>query len=233
MPAPKRTFKRGWLFIIFAIIGLCALSFASSGFIERRMNEIYLEASQQKQQASDSLIYTAEKQLDIEGANNTWNVFGAKEPLITIVEFSDFTCPYSHDVFPTVRALMLRYQDIIQFIYRDRTPTERSAILALAAHCAGEQGKFWAMHDKLFQYQSSSLGTNLDELNILAESVNLNLLNFQQCLASKKYLEKIKTNVADSLKLEANGTPTFFINGQKYEGALSEETFEQIINEYR
>lgn len=232
-PPPRRTFKRGWLFVVFAIIGLCILSLASTDFINRRVNAIYQETKLQQQQAAEDLLYTAEKQLLIEGQDNTWNVFGTAQPRITIVEFGDFTCPYCREVFATTRSVMLRHQDSVQFIYRDRTPNERSALLALTAHCAGEQGKFWQMHDKLFQYQSSSLGTNLDELNILAKSINLNLPLFQTCLTTQKYLDKIKNNLTDSMTLGANGTPTFFINGQKYQGTVSEADFEAIINELK
>jgi len=229
---PKTDFKRSWLLIFILLIALGSLSLASSGFVNKKMGELY-QSDGAFQPVSQGQIYTTQDQLKIEGANNTWNVFGAAKPKITIVEFGDFTCPYCQQDFPIVRAMMVKYQDTVKFIYRDRTPTQRSLVLATVAQCAGEQGKFWPMHDKLFQYQTDSLGDNANTLIDLAKTINLDLDKFRLCLKDQKYLPKIKQSLQDSIDLAVNGTPTFYINGQKYQGVLTEENFDAIINELK
>jgi protein-disulfide isomerase len=226
--------KKSWLIAVVVIGVLMIISLASTNFINKKIADIAQQSAASKQRAAAALIYTPDKQAKIEGQNNVWNVFGAAQPKITIVEFGDFTCPYCHEDFPIVRAMMVEHQDIVKFIWRDRTPTERSLVLALTAQCAGEQGKFWAMHDKLFQLQSDILGNAASDLVALGQSINLNMDSFTLCLKNQKYLDKIKQdNAASYNDLGVNGTPTFFINGQKYEGELSASDFEAIINELK
>lgn len=218
--------------IIIIILGLLViLSLSMTNFVGNQVANFYDQ--QQKltaiQQADN--IYTKEKQLLYEGANNIWNVFGSAKPMVTIVEFGDFTCAFCKDNYPAIRATAIRHQDTVQLIFRDRTPTQRSLGLSLVAHCAGEQGKFWVMHDKLYQNQSETLGNDLAQLISLGQSIGLDATTFRDCLISQKYLSKIKTNMQASLDLGLSGTPTFFINGQKYTGELSEDQLETIIKE--
>ncbi len=197
------------------------------------MASLYQSAADTNKKSADDQIYSLDKQYNIEGQDNTWNIFGTAKPKITIVEFGDFTCHFCHEDFPIVRAMMVKYPDIVKFIWRDRVPTQRSLVLAMTAQCAGAQGKFWPMHDKLFLNQSDTLGTNAAEIIGLAEQLNLDLDTFRLCLKNQAYLSKITKSMKTSLDLGVNGTPTFFINGQKYEGVLSADNFEAIINELR
>lgn len=218
--------------IIFIILGLLLIfSLSMTKEVNKQMAKFY--ASEQKVVASkqDDGLYTTEKQILYEGTDNLWNVFGSANPKITIVEFGDFTCPYCKDNYPAVRAVTMRHQDSVQLIFRDRTPDERSLGLALTAHCAGEQGKFWVMHDKLYQKQSDTLGNNFAELIALGQSIGLDETTFHDCLISRKYLGKITKNMKSSLDLKISGTPTFFINGKEYVGELNETQLENIIKE--
>ncbi len=223
--------KRKYLIIISLVVGLVVLSLASSGYVDKRVADIFQQTAAEKQKSADDLLYTPDKQLKIEGKNNVWNVFGAARPKITIVEFSDFTCPFSHENFPVIRAMMVKHQADVKFIWRDRPPSERSVVLALTARCAGAQGKFWPMHDKLFQNQSDTLGNQAADLLNLGESLNLDMAAFKLCLTNRTYLEALRQDTLDSVNLGVNGTPTFFINGKKYEGEMSEQDFETIIKE--
>lgn len=223
--------KKTWI-IILIILGLFfILSLSMTNVIGKKVSQFY--GSQQKLTSAKQAdnIYTADKQLRYEGADNSWNVFGSAKPKITIVEFGDFTCPYCRDNYPAIRTVAIRHQDTVQLIFRDRTPTQRSLGLSLVADCAGEQGKFWVMHDKLYQNQSDTLGNNFAELIALGQSIGLNETTFHDCLVNKKYLSKIKTNMQSSMDLGVKGTPTFFINGQEYVGELDETQLETIINE--
>lgn len=168
----------------------------------------------------------------INGTNNTYNVTGTKTPVITIVEFGDFTCPHCRASFPIIRSISVKYRDYVQFIYRDRTPSERSIGLALTAHCAGEQDHFWQMHDLLYQNQSDTLGESPNDPQILAliNKVNLDSEKFYECLKELRYLNKIKINTMHSERLGSSGTPTWFINGQIFQGELDQANIEAYLN---
>jgi len=226
----KRGFKTSWLLIIILILALVVLSFVFAGSIQNKVAGLPDRADNQRLSV-DSRLYTDDQRKKIEGEDNVWNVFGNPAAPVVIVEFGDFTCPYCEQDFPIVRAMMLANQDKVRFIYRDRTPTQRSLVLALLAQCAGAQDKFWPMHDKLFQNQSDQLGAEAADLFNLAQSINLDLDKLKICLQKQTYLDRVKRSLQDSIDLNVSGTPTFFINGQKYEGTLSADDFTAIIKE--
>ncbi len=227
-PAQK---KKTWI-LIAVILGLfVVLSLSMTKFVGNKVGQFYnSEQARTSAEATDNL-YNSEKQLRYEGLDNVWNVFGSAKPKITIVEFGDFTCHYCKNNYPVIRAVTMRHQDTVQLIFRDRTPDQRSLGLSLVAQCAGEQGKFWVMHDKLYQNQSDTLGNDFAQLLTLGQSINLDETTFRDCLIKQKYLSKIKKNMQSSLDLGIKGTPTFFINGKEYVGELSESQLEEIIKE--
>lgn len=151
---------------------------------------------------------------------------GAK---ITIVEFSDFACPYCREEYPIVRQLAAKYKGSVKIIYRDYPLHENSVALALAARCAGEQGFFWPMHDKLFAAQGSFSAADLPGM---AASVGADKAKFSACYDAQKYLTDIQKDLSDAEYLKLKGTPTFFINGYKFEGAIPLENFEEILKEF-
>jgi len=221
--------KKTWI-MISIILGLfLILSLSMTKFVGNQVAKFYGSQNQLALNKQADSIYTQDKQLRFEGVDNVWNVFGSAKPMVTIVEFGDFTCPYCKNNYPAIRAVALRHQDTVQLIFRDRTPTQRSLGLSLVADCAGEQGKFWVMHDKLYQNQSDTLGNNFAELTALGQSIGLDETTFHDCLVGQKYLSKIKKNMQSSIDLGVKGTPTFFINGQEYVGELSETLLEDII----
>ncbi len=166
----------------------------------------------------------------IYGTNNTYNAIGTAKPKITIVEFGDFTCIHSRASYPIIRSLALKYQDRVELIFRDRTPSEKSVGLALAAHCAGEQKQFWPMHDLLYQNQSDSLGKDEASILSLAQNLQLDQAQFKNCLDSRKYLNTIKKNMVDSERLAVPGTPSWYVNGLEYpSGELDKDTFEAYL----
>ena len=166
----------------------------------------------------------------IYGTNNSYNAIGAKKPKVTIVEFGDFTCIHSRASYPIIRSLALKYQDRVQLIFRDRTPSEKSVGLALAAHCAGEQNQFWTMHDLLYQNQSDGLGQDEASILALAQNIELDQAQFKNCLDTRKYLNTIKKNMVDSERLAVPGTPSWYVNGLEYpSGELDKDTFESYL----
>lgn len=151
---------------------------------------------------------------------------GAK---LTIVQFADFECPFSATEHEVVRRVMAKHGDKVRFIYRDYPineihPNARAA--AMAAECAREQQKFWAYHDKLYANQSA-LGFN--DLTRYAEEAGLDTAQFQSCLVDERYAAKVDADAAAAKTLGLRGTPTFYFDGQRIEGAIPEDVFEQII----
>jgi protein-disulfide isomerase len=155
---------------------------------------------------------------------------GPKDAKITIVEFSDFECPYCQRSQMVNQKLREKYKDKIRWVFRDYPlPNHRNAMLAhAAANCAIPQNKFWEMFEILFQNTGK-----LSEENVLKMASSLNILNpqFQECIRDNKTIEEIQNDIVEGQKLGVNGTPAFFINGIMVEGAAPIETFEKIIEE--
>lgn len=154
---------------------------------------------------------------------------GTSTPRVTIVEFSDFACPYCQNAYGTVRKMGIKYKKDVKIIFRDFPLHGNSLDLAMAARCAGEQGLFWTMHDKLFALQGQFATSSLPDL---AVSVGANRTAFTSCFNSKKYLRDIQIDYSTGESLDVAGTPTFFINGYKYEGEIPEDKFEEIIQHF-
>lgn len=155
---------------------------------------------------------------------------GTSDPLITIVEFADFECPYSREVFPVMREMAAKYKNKIKIIYRDFPLDDvhpRARRAAAAANCAGGQGKYWAMHDKIYQHADALSDA---ELAGYAEEVGLNLNLFNACLLSSLTSEEIDDDLASGAALGVAGTPTFFFNGKKIEGAIPRGVFDQLLS---
>ena len=154
----------------------------------------------------------------------------AKAP-VTIVEFSDFHCPFCRRVLPTLAQLESQYGDKIKLVFRD-FPIENLHPGATKAHeaarCANEQGKFWLYHDKLF---ASSPSSSPEVFKGLAKEVGLDVTGFETCFDSGKYQAAVKKDIDDGNRLGVTGTPAFFINGRLVSGAQPLEAFARIIDD--
>jgi len=154
---------------------------------------------------------------------------GPKAP-ITIVEFSDYQCPFCKRAEDSVNKVMQTYGNKIRLVYRDYPlpmhPMARPA--SEAAACANAQGKFWEYHQKLFDNQAA---LSDDKIKQLAKDVGLDDAKFDDCLKQKPFKDKIDQDVADGGKVGVNGTPAFFINGRMIDGAQPVEKFKEIIDE--
>lgn len=158
-------------------------------------------------------------------------VRGSEKAKVTIVKFEDFQCPYCKTVQPTFNDLLKRYDGKIRVVHKDLPldaihPQARPA--AEAARCAGEQGKFWDYHDRLY-----ANGTKLsaEELKTTAKEVGLNVDGFDKCFAAGKFKGAVQKDLLEGAQLGLNGTPVFFINGRELTGAQPLEAFAAIIDE--
>lgn len=148
---------------------------------------------------------------------------------ITIVEFSDFQCPYCRKSVALLQELRRLYGDRIRLIYRDypgpNHPYARKA--AEAAQCAYEQGKFWEYHDLLFDRQTAGEGWDFLQL---AKELGLREDTFAGCLHSDRFGEEVAKDLQDGIKLGIASTPTFFINGRPLVGAQPLAEFQALID---
>lgn len=142
---------------------------------------------------------------------------GDKDAKVTIVEFSDFQCPYCSRAAEALHQLVDKYKGKVRVVYRDFPLSfhKEARTAAIAANCAHEQGRFWQFHDTLFKNQNA-----LEEkaLKTYARVAGVDGEKFDACLASDKYKAEVEKDYKDGEAVGVEGTPTFFINGRLYTG---------------
>lgn len=151
---------------------------------------------------------------------------------LVIVEFADFQCPVCQEEFSIIRTVANKYEKDILFIFRNYpVKGDDSTVLAQAGYCAQEQGKFWPFHDRLYLQQGQF--NNEEQFAALIKAAGLNVSKMGICLTSLKYQSKVTEDTADALDLGARGTPTFFVNGNKLEGAVPLDKWEELIKLFK
>jgi len=155
---------------------------------------------------------------------------GAKGAPVTIVEFTDFQCPYCKATEATLKGLRDKYGDKIRLVHMDFPLPFHSHALdaANAARCANDQGKFWEFHDSLFANQSKLAPA---DLKASAKTLGMNSTQFDACLDKAKYDSEIKADQAAGEKVGVDGTPAFFIDGRPLTGAQPAPKFEELIDD--
>ncbi|WP_455378996.1 thioredoxin domain-containing protein [Petrachloros mirabilis] len=148
---------------------------------------------------------------------------------ITIIEFSDFQCPYCKLSSPVLKEVISKYPEKIRLVYRDYpVPNHPHAPKAAeAAQCAAEQGQFWEYHDLLFSRQTPGDGW---DYAVLAKELGLQEERFTTCLNTGRYQDEVSKDLRDALKLGITSTPTFFVNGRPLIGAQPVAAFQKVID---
>ncbi len=224
--------------VLYWILGLAAAFIIGMGagyFIWARPLEAKLKSAQQEamqavqaQAAADNSQQQV-KRYDVPADDDP--ALGNTKAQITIIEFSDYQCPFCRqwheEVLPQLQA---KYGDNLRLVYRDFPlysihPEAEPA--ALAANCAGEQNKYYEYGNLLFNNQDS-LGSATYEK--LAQDLNLDVTGFKQCVADNRYKNEIEADFNYASQLGVRSTPTFFINGLAVVGAQPFSVFEQIID---
>ena len=156
---------------------------------------------------------------------------GPENAPVTIVEFSDYQCPYCKRAEPVIQQVLERYPDQVRFVYRhfplDRIhPQARGA--SEAAACANEQGRFWDFHAKLF---AADAKFDADSLRQYASDLELDLEAFQTCVDERRFQADIEADLVEGRQAGVSGTPAFFVNGIRIKGARPFDAFAEIIEE--
>ncbi len=157
-------------------------------------------------------------------------VKGNKDATVEVIEYSDFECPYCLQHTVAMHQLFNDYQDKIKIVFRHFPlsfhPKAQKA--AEASECAGEQGKFWEMHKKIFEANEAS-NMSVAQWKQEAKNLGLNATQFNTCLDEGKYDDKVKEDQAGGQVAGVTGTPATFINGQMLSGAVGYDQLKQII----
>ena len=164
------------------------------------------------------------------------NLIGNKNAAVTIIEFSDFQCPFCERFHQTVEPTLLKqYVDTgkVAFVYKHSAFLGQESVWAAqAAECAADQGKFWQFHDLLFAKQNGeNQGTfTKDKLIGFATDAGLDMTKFEPCLNNDETRARVQADTQEGQQAGVRGTPTFFINGQPLVGAQPLETFQAAID---
>jgi protein-disulfide isomerase len=141
----------------------------------------------------------------------------AKAP-VTLVEYGDYECPYCGEAYPVVKALQKRLGDQVRFVFRNFPLAQahpHAEHAAEAAEAAGAQGKFWEMHDLLYENQDA---LEDEDMVRYARTLHLDVPRFVKEMETGAYLERVREDFRSGVKSGVNGTPTFFINGVRHDG---------------
>lgn len=224
----KPTYKSNYFFIPLAII-IAGIIIAGAVIYSNNKNanltgEAQKNIAPQEEEEDTSKVYPVSVGDDPQKGNS--------EAKITIIEFSDFQCPFCKKALPTIDKILEDYPNQIKFVYRDFPLDfhDNAQKAAEAAECADDQGKFWEYHDLLFEHQDE-WSEDSEEFKKYAKDLGLDEPQFVQCLDSGKYKEEVKKDQSDGESVGVSGTPTFFINGHKLVGAKPYQEFKKIIDE--
>ncbi len=190
-------------------------------------------AAQANQNQNDSLANPSganDSQNAVFEIKSTDHIKGNPNAKITLVEFSDFECPFCAKHYPTLNKILADYNGKVRLVYKHFPLSfhANSQKASEASECASEQGKFWEYHDKLFENQSQ--GFSVDKFKQWAKDLGLNSGQFNSCLDSDKYSSKIQSDFQEGSAKGVNGTPATFVNGKLISGALPYESFKSIID---
>jgi formate-nitrite transporter family protein len=151
------------------------------------------------------------------------HVLGPADARVTLVEYGDFECPHCRELVPVIEAARKAFGDNLRFAFRHfplRSSHPRSLPAAKAAEAAGEQGRFWEMHRRLYERQTE-LGDG--DLRRHARELGLDLPRFERELAARAHEVRIREDLRSAARSGATGTPSLFINGERYSGSLGRD----------
>ncbi len=171
------------------------------------------------------------KRYDV-AVSDTDPIYGAKDAPVTVIMFSDYQCPYCRKWYvETFKPLMEAYPGKVRFVYKDFPLSSihpEASPAALAARCAGEQGKYWEFQDLLF---TDPAGLSSAAYTQYAGALSLDSAKFDECLSTKRYEKVIEADYQAAAAIGVQSTPMFFINGVPILGAESIDAFKEIIDQ--
>ena len=190
--------------------------------------------TQQEEKVYQQLYEAAEIQITLERERTqiagTGASMGPENAPITIIEFSDFQCPYCARVVPTLKKIRDTYPESVRVVFRHLPLNfhSQAKLAAQASVCADDQDQFWAFHDKLFEDQKNM---GREKLVAYATELELDLPAFESCLDSPETVARVDADLAAAAEVGATGTPAFYVNGIMLSGAQPFENFQAVIED--
>jgi protein-disulfide isomerase len=158
-------------------------------------------------------------------------IIGSNDAAVTIIAFEDFQCPYCAAAAPILRAVLQQYPNDVKLVFRDfplYTIHAQALSAALAGECADDQNVFWQWHDLVYERQAQ-LSTAPDSYYDWATELGLDVDRFMACFTSEKHADEIDRDQNSGILSGVTATPTFFVNGYKVEGVISQDQWSNII----
>ena len=163
--------------------------------------------------------------------NDRDHVRGNLEARLTLLEYGDYECPYCGRAFPIVDQLRTHFGDRLRFVFRhfpQNSVHPHASVAAQAAEAAGAQGKFWEMHDLLFEHQHDLADAQFDHY---ALRIGLEIYQFETDMSSGRFAKRVRNDSESGEASGVKGTPTFFINHKRYTGPLDFEALKTALEE--
>ncbi len=162
--------------------------------------------------------------------DDTDHAQGSADAPVTLVEYGDYECPHCGAAYPVVQHLQQRFGDHLRFVFRNFPLGElhpNAVSAAMAAEFGAAHDHFWEFHDALFENQSR-LGVDL--YAAIAAKLGLDVAQLRTALEADEYLENVRADFNGGVRSGVNGTPTFFVNGARYEGSPAVETMAEALD---
>jgi predicted DsbA family dithiol-disulfide isomerase len=163
-------------------------------------------------------------------ANQGAPAMGKENAPVTLVEFSDFQCPYCRAAAPTLKQVNQKFGDRVRIVYRQYPiPSLHPFALkaAEASLCANDQRKFWELHDAMFENQNRLTVTDLKQT---ARRLGMDGRTFDECLDSGRYAGQVLNDMREGARVGVTGTPTMYVNGMQFEGVVPFATLDSVIS---
>ena len=204
--------------ILIAIGALLAVTFVFFGLASKRQDKVSITKSDTKiTQITTPTISFVDPQI------------GSANPVVTIVEYADFTCEACKSASTALAQLLSKYPNDVRVVWKDfpnESKDDQATVASVAARCADEQGAFWQYHDELFLRQAQ---LDASAYAIIASALELNTTSFTSCMTTNEPLPRVRKAYEEGLALSITATPTLFINGERYIGAISFDDLEGIV----
>jgi protein-disulfide isomerase len=152
-------------------------------------------------------------------ADDRDHILGSRDAIVTLTEYGDYECPHCGRAHPMLQELLSQFGDRVRLAFRNFPLTQihpHAEMAAEAAECAGAQGKFWQMHDMLFEHQDA---LEAEDIVAYAQEVGLDLGRFQVDLTQATHRPRVRADFLSGVRSGVNGTPTFFIDGERHDGS--------------
>lgn len=207
--------------VVMGMIGVCVLIFAGIVMFSNKQGGEQKAAGTEPISDQSVLIREDSQKIEVPGSK------------VTLVEFIDFECESCGAAHPTVKKILSEYEGKITFVVRNFPLHKNSVLAAKSAEAAGEQGKFWEMHDILFENQREWGEKQTPQTELFrkyAQEIGLDMTAFNAVISSTKYEDKIAQDKNDGITAGVQGTPTFYLNGKVVRGVPSYATLKQLID---